>query len=420
MPHSIANALVTAFDPAEPLALHDSRYVDCSGPRGSQTAQRNLDATISLASNRTCQLVAGHKGGGKTTELRRLADRLDSDGFFVVFCEADRYTNLNMVTYTDVLLAAAQSVFESTASLDIQIVSDEILMAVSGILQALNLDVARYSPRPSDLVTVLTTALQKDINLRQMCQSYLVKHARELLSAVSALLHAVQVALEAKKGDTHRGVVIIIDNLDRVTRTDVFSEDQFNHLFIEPSDIYTSLPCHLVLTVPTALVHSQAAAKIPFLYGSAPRVIPNLPTRCRDGDPNSAGLEKCREVVELRCNYAGTTMDQVFSPVQVEELCECSGGHFRLLMTLVRQSISLHPSLPVSPQALNESIADLSRFYGRCVRGETSRNVLRQVARTKQIPDDAVVLTLMENLLLFEYADEDGVWYDVNPLINPR
>jgi len=62
---------------------------------------------IRLSEKLTCQLVTGHRGSGKTTELRKLQNELENftEKLFVVFCEIDEDVDRNDIDFPDVLIA---------------------------------------------------------------------------------------------------------------------------------------------------------------------------------------------------------------------------------------------------------------------------------------------------------------------------
>jgi len=61
----------------------------------------------------TCQLYTGHRGVGKTTELRRLKAYLEERGCFVVYFPAtDSDIDSQDAQYTDILLACARHILE--------------------------------------------------------------------------------------------------------------------------------------------------------------------------------------------------------------------------------------------------------------------------------------------------------------------
>ncbi|NLS94026.1 MAG: ATP-binding protein [Planctomycetaceae bacterium] len=95
----------------KPLRPYDQRdlYVDLEPVRGNQHPIRRLAQTIRLSESGepTCQVLAGHNGSGKSTELFRLKKDLE-DGdpsYCVVYLQADEHLDRNDVDFPDVLLA---------------------------------------------------------------------------------------------------------------------------------------------------------------------------------------------------------------------------------------------------------------------------------------------------------------------------
>jgi len=80
-----------ACHPDIPLEAGDSRYVDLTAVRGGQ----NLAAMISNSIRWTPapkfhkQLVTGHRGCGKSTELKQLQARLQKERFFAVYFDVE-------------------------------------------------------------------------------------------------------------------------------------------------------------------------------------------------------------------------------------------------------------------------------------------------------------------------------------------
>jgi len=106
--------LFNVFDPTEALPPNDPRYVECNAVRGSVGLLNVLADSIRLSDKRTCQLLSGHRGCGKTTELFRLRRLLRQDvSYAVVYCEATDYIDLaDAVEYTEVLLAVVQQLWK--------------------------------------------------------------------------------------------------------------------------------------------------------------------------------------------------------------------------------------------------------------------------------------------------------------------
>ncbi len=111
-------ALYNAFDPFKPLAVGDPAYVDCQAVRGDSDICMSLGREILFGEN-TCQLYAGHRGAGKSTELLRLKAYLQEQGCRVVYFAADEADIEPQDTqYADILLACTRHLVEDLQSVD--------------------------------------------------------------------------------------------------------------------------------------------------------------------------------------------------------------------------------------------------------------------------------------------------------------
>ena len=104
-----ATNLTAAFnscDPARPLEAGDARWVDLAPGRGDEgSALAQCRKRILRSAYPLVQLLAGHRGSGKSTELRRLQRQLESDGYFVAYFEADADLDIEDTEPPDLLLA---------------------------------------------------------------------------------------------------------------------------------------------------------------------------------------------------------------------------------------------------------------------------------------------------------------------------
>jgi hypothetical protein len=65
-------AIYAAFSPSPLTAEQNALYIDLDKVRGSAGVVPVLERHIRLAGSATSQVLAGHKGTGKTTELVRV------------------------------------------------------------------------------------------------------------------------------------------------------------------------------------------------------------------------------------------------------------------------------------------------------------------------------------------------------------
>src|SRR5260370_19484730 len=92
-------------------------YVDLEDVRGNTGIVHRMAEKIRLADAPTCQVLTGHRGSGKSTELSRLRQSLQKSTlgdprFFVVQIQADEELDRNDIDFPDVLIAIVKQVAE--------------------------------------------------------------------------------------------------------------------------------------------------------------------------------------------------------------------------------------------------------------------------------------------------------------------
>ena len=98
-----------------------------------------------------------------------------------------------------------------------------------------------------------------------------------------------------------RGMVVIIDNLDRIDNTPKSSlRSQQEYLFVEQSECLTSLQCHMVYTMPLALKFSPEYETLRQRFDRDPAMLPMVPVQHRDGSEGHEGMALLRQMVLAR------------------------------------------------------------------------------------------------------------------------
>ena len=120
-----------SFD--EPLQRDDPRFVDTRPARGEfsyNSLFRYLGydpkaQTLKIEHQRRYSMFCGHRGCGKSTELRWIEAELNHpEAFFVIFLDGVRELDNNNLQYADVLLALAQNLLRKLESNSIEIEGD--------------------------------------------------------------------------------------------------------------------------------------------------------------------------------------------------------------------------------------------------------------------------------------------------------
>lgn len=318
MPAINLDDLYRACDPEKPLAADDKEhYVDLSGVRGTKNLANSITRQITRSQS-GChqQLVTGHRGCGKSTELLRLKATLEDRQFFTVYLDVEDVIDLVEIDYLDVLLAIARAVEEQTRSrgfpLNDALLDDLYLWFADKVLEKTEKTdfeselqakvqadggiplIARLLAR---FTAQIKTASSQRTTTRQVLERELPVFVDKLNALISDARRHVQ-----KAG--HIDIVIIVDGLEKMhyrlvqqndeSDASVLSRATSTHdmLFLHHAEQLKAPRCHLVYTVPISLAFNANLRDVFDIF-----VIPMVKT-------NADGLAKLTEIIERRVNVA--------------------------------------------------------------------------------------------------------------------
>lgn len=416
--------LYNAFDPFQPLPVGDSAYVDCNAVRGDGDILQAVGREILLSARKTCQLYAGHRGAGKSTELLRLQKHLNDQGFFVVYFAAEEEDiDPEDVQYTDILLACTKNILAAFKNLDSQPVlywlkerwedlKDLLQTQISFEELSLEVQVSQFAK--------ITTKMRSEPNERRKIRDKINPHTTTLTEALNKFIQNAKKNLPPGYSD----LVLIADNLDRIVPI-IQPDGRSNHdqIFIDRQNQLKALDCHLVYTVPISLLYSDRATSLTEIYGT-PQVLPMIMVKTPDNQPYQPGIDKVIEILKKRLEKVDPSRDIVNlfeSQDSLNQLCLMSGGHARNLLLLMKQALEYTNTLPISKRALQRSISELRNTYKDTIHAN-QWEALANVFRTKEIVNNELYRNLLFNRPILEYhsQNEEGEierWYDIHPLI---
>jgi AAA ATPase domain len=295
-------------------------YIDFSSVRGTNIV-RELGRTITLlgSDNPSCQLFTGHIGCGKSTELFRLKAELEKEGFHVVYFESSEDLDMADVDISDILMAIARKVSESLESAAIVNVQPKGFKALlQGAVEILQTPIALSGEASIPGVGTIAaseefgveyslpggigriTARTKDSpNLRSQLRQYLEPRTNNILETINNEL--LNPANEQLKRQGKKGLVVIVDNLDRLDNTRKPSgRTQPEYLFVDRGEQLKKLNCHLVYTIPLGLLFSNDLGRLTVRFGVKPKVLPMVPIRLRNGRDFEPGMNLLRQMLLTR------------------------------------------------------------------------------------------------------------------------
>ncbi|MEG4349556.1 AAA family ATPase [Microcoleus sp. LAD1_D5] len=435
-----------ACNPSHSLMLgnaEDQRYyIDFSEVRGGKVINI-LKRTITRVSpdKRTCQLFSGHIGCGKSTELSRLEKELTDEGFHVVYFESTQDLDEMDLDLTDIMLAIArrvtQSLEEGKISLQPQrfkeflknswdFLQTPVILEAEGELLG-----SKYKGNTDGNLEVslplgiakITAKTKSNPDLRSKLRQYMEPQATKMLELINEEI--IDVAINQLKQRGKKGLVVIVDNLDRiVSRPNAAGRLLPEYIFIDRGDQLRKLNCHLVYTLPLGLIFGNESEILKNRLGGGvdPKVLPMVPVKNRDGSKCVEGMNLLRRMVMSRAfpdvptEEHITLITQVFdSPETLDELCRVSGGHLRNLMGMLFGCLQQEDP-PISQHVLKSVIRSFRDSLSRGIDND-EWELLFKVVKEQSINGDKEYQDLLRNLWVFEYVDTQGNWFALNPLL---
>lgn len=427
----ILQGIYNSFDPFRPLPAKDPLYVDCQAVRGDGNVLIELGQQILLANRFTHQLYTGHRGAGKSTELLRLAQYLEQHGFRVVYFAADEEDiDAEDAQYTDILLACTHHLLKELKGPEGNPVWDWVQLRMQAVKELLQSEITLDNLSIEGQITEfakLTATLKASPDTRAKIREIVEPHT---ISLIEALNQFIAEAMAQLPQQSTQKLVVIADNLDRITPVIAGEGARSNHeqIFIDRSEQLKALDCHVIYTVPISLVYSGRATDLRDIYDTDPQVLPMIMVRDSEGDVHEPGLQALKAVIEKRIYHPKVIKDsldletEVFdAPETLEQLCLMSGGHVRNLMLLAQSSIRRSLQFPISAITVKRAITEARSTYRNAVY-ERQWPILARVAQTQRVLNDEAHRELLFNRCILEYRwlDQQGeinCWYDVHPLI---
>jgi hypothetical protein len=411
------------FDPARVLLPNDPRYVNYKTAHGESDLVEQLANAIRWSKKPLHLLMAGHRGGGKTTELLRLAHALENptdEGtkLFAVYLECDEEDiDVSDADFLDLLLSIVRNVAKELREREgFELRPSWLNRLFEDLKQLLGSEVEFQRLEFDARIAKVTAAIKSSPDTRQKIRKVLEPNATKLMQEANKLFDESVAFLETKG---YKNLVVIVDGLDRIVRREI-PGSQFNtheQFFIGRGDQLIQVGCHVVYTLPISLLFAPKAAYIVNIFDRRPDVLSMVKIASLDGKDDPLGMEAMRKIVRKRLSAAGVEESAAFdSDETLDYLCRMSGGHIRNLLILMRDACAALGTLPLTRQSIEGSVQQMSVAFDRALSNPSFFEVLREVDQTNQLPGSDYDEELIYNLSILEYHN-GNVWYSVNPAV---
>jgi AAA+ ATPase superfamily predicted ATPase len=350
-------------------------------------------------------LFSGHRGSGKTTELHNVAEKLENKGFFVVFVAATDNLHLGDVHYADIFLVMVKNTYQKVLQSSIELnkstrddLESILRKLTAGSLSRSKDKIVAYM----DEIFNIKGHLSFDVQVRE-------QHRKIINESISngQLIKIFNEIVSSVVSTTHKKMIIIMDDLEKVTNYDKILEllDKY-HAYID------NLDCSIVLTIPPSLMTDPAFSQLSRAYNRY--FLPLFQVRDKYGNENTEQIRLMQEIIKKRI------ADNLIHSEVIRLAALRSGGlitdFIRMLAGCCVKSLSRNLSR-VDIETLKESFNEIVDDFDLTVK-DMHHDKLKNTYNFKTATEDKLLAELLYLLAILEYKEiKIHRWYDIHPAV---
>lgn len=406
-------------------------YVNRS-PDAAHDPVANMLQAFTWAESSRSYLFSGLRGAGKTTELNRLIEELNSNGAVAFYCDASAYLNLNdpSVTLSELIMTALAGLSDGVrARFGKNFLKDSIWDRTKRAMNSNVLLKPTVKAEGAGWGVEIEASLHENPDFKKALIEFSRQSSDFFTEAHKFSDEVVQLIKARENVDK---VVLVVDSLERLSAPTgeeatlfdslkaLFFNDPTRLHFPSLSVIYTAPP-YLHAVLPSVSAGFTGTFSLPN-FKVFPQPKPGDSGSARD----EAGINKLTEIVTRRFpDWA-----EVLAPVIVAELAWMSGGNVRrffyLLKNTLRKAGLSNSPLPLAQidappvqQALGDVASELQWLNARdrvwLKRFMDPNDVV--AANIENLAEDLPsIIRLFDHSLVLNY--QNGIaWYQVPPLV---
>ena len=424
-PNPLRKTLYQRFDDDQPLEPGAPFYEPVYQRAGVEDPVRLMFDRICMGTAQSLCCFSGFRGSGKSTELLRLKQDLENEGYVVLYANALKYLNPSQeVDIASLLLVLAGSFSDALEKKSIQIGTENYWDRFVHFLTKTQVDVAElgFKVGADDVGAELKLNLSTTPTLRQKIAEELANHLGELKKNVDKFFEDGVKAIKAHYGEETE-VVFLFDQLEQI-RGSLSNEESVIHsvevLFAQHYRDLKMPYVHMVYTVPPWL-------KFVHPGGLRIELLPSV--RQWNNDEHRtlyhSGWESLRSLVKRRFDSDADFITVFGEPLEnnplLDRLVGACGGHFRDLLLLVRETVLRTKTFPVTNAEIDAAITAVrGDFLPIAIEDAEWLNHIARVRdsglRSVAAADVGRLARFLDTHMVLFYCNGDE-WYDIHPLI---
>ncbi|HSI51541.1 MAG TPA: hypothetical protein VLA61_25005 [Ideonella sp.] len=358
-------------------------------------------------------LFGGHVGCGKSTELRDYAG-LFRHAYTVHQLELTKQLDINNLRFSDLLIALAQALVDTFEDAQLSLRPDPVFIKpVVDWFETRILKQERFKDIEGEVKTeikaqggipFLASLLATMTAKVRGGASYREELRREVRDGFLQLsLHFNALIAHANGLLSHQGhgpLLFIIDGTDKLSKEDA---DAFFHADVNQ---LSQIQTNLIVCAPISVLLEVSVTAQRFTRVQLPMVkVFNEDETTRGGEEDALIALVCKRMPLVYFDDEET----------VRYLVQCSGGHVRDLLRLVRAAFSRITQDLITREVAEQAVRDVASEYQRLVRQSDWAELVRidlSRGEEKDRTDDR--LRMLYDLVLLEY---NNYWWRSHPLV---
>jgi hypothetical protein len=378
---------------------------------------------ISWSDSESVTLLSGHRGSGKSTELRRLRKYLEDDGCVVFLSDMRDYMNMTTQVevsdfFISIMGALNEAFFERFKKNPAKESYWERL--VSFLNSDIKIEGISFEATTPGVKGGIKASLKDDPTFRSELQKGLKGHIARIVQDAHDFAISVVEAVRQETNDPDKKVVFLIDSLEQIRGVGADADNihrSVENLYSAHADSLHIPLLHALYTVPPYLTPLSPALGRHLGGG----VICHLPSVHvfvnRTEIEDDAGLYIMKKV--LTCRFP--EWETVIQQPDLERMAVASGGDFRNFFRLITTTLTKADgdSLPIGGHVVTAAEDHLRREMLPIATEDLAW--LKRIAETKEPqlekPEQLPQLArFFDTGLILNYRNGDD-WYDVHPLL---
>ena len=425
------------MQPEDPVEPTDPRYQPWDATAAGDDPVALLSKHIQFSGSESLRLFSGFRGSGKTTQLYRLRQELQAKGYMVLYANALEYLNPAEPLSVELLLVTLAGAFsDALQEAGIDIGTDSYWARLKHYVTKTEVKVSQASAKAQietpykdffgggKLDFDVKAELKETPSFREKLRGFLESRLKDVKDDVDKFIEDGVKAVRRKNPEA--GVVFLFDSLEQL-RGSISNEREVYRsveiLFSHHMKMLELPYVHCVYCVPPWLQ---------FVSPNSARISVTIPTvrlwakdDTRSTSPPGWHV-LLREMLRRRFPEGG--MARFFGPPRTDgssaladRLIEMSGGHFRDLLNLMRETVLRAQSLPVDARIVDAAISNVRESFRPIAIDDAKWLDKIAKSRQTQLPstssEDVAKLTRFLDTRFVVYLKNGEGWYDVHPLI---